>query len=61
MVLEHSKDPVSARWNPAQGSWDIGERIKYRWTDTKGNPTSDWYHELNDALGWIKAYDEARA
>lgn len=56
MILEHGKDPVSARW--INDAWDIGERIKYRWTDTKNNPTSEWFYELREALEWIIEHDK---
>jgi hypothetical protein len=58
MILEHSVDPVSAKWNTDH--WDIGEKIKYRWIDNKNKPTSEWFYELNDALEWIVHYDYTR-
>jgi len=57
MILEHGKDPVSARWDAQSNSWDIGERKKYRWKDNKNAPKSEWFHELTDALNWIITHD----
>jgi len=55
MILEHSKDPVSAKWNIDH--WDIGERIKYRWCDTKNKSSSEWFYDISDALNWIIQYE----
>jgi hypothetical protein len=55
MILEHSKDPVSAKWNGTQ--WDIGERIKYRWVDKDRTARSEWFYDIDEALTWIKEYD----
>jgi hypothetical protein len=51
MILEHGVDPVSAKWNIDH--WDIGEKIKYRWNDSKNNPTSEWFYDIQEALTWI--------
>lgn len=58
MILEHSKDPVSAKWNGDK--WDIGERIKYRWIDKDRTARSEWFYDINEALNWIKEYDESK-
>lgn len=55
MILEHSKDPVSAKWNGT--AWDIGERIKYRWLSPKNKPTSEWFYDISEALTWIIQYE----
>jgi hypothetical protein len=60
MILQHGKDPVSARWIQEEERWDIGERIKYRWVDNKNQPKSDWHYDLTDALQWIIKYDEGQ-
>jgi hypothetical protein len=59
MILEHSKDPVSAKW--IDNRWDIGEKVKYRWNDSDNKPTSQWFYDISDALEWIIAYDTERA
>lgn len=58
MILEHSKDPVSAKWN--NDHWDIGERVKYRWVDKDRTARSEWFYDISDALTWIKEYDESK-
>jgi hypothetical protein len=49
MILEHSKDPVSAKWN--NDRWDIGEKVKYRWYSD--SLCSQWFYDISDALEWI--------
>jgi len=60
VILEHSKDPVSAKWNKESNRWDIGEKKKYRWCSNKNRPESDWFYDITDALNWIKEYDESK-
>lgn len=55
MILEHSKDPVSAKWTGDK--WNIGERVKYRWNDSKNTPSSQWFYDISDALEWIIKHD----
>ena len=57
MILEHSKDPVSAKWDNNNNRWDIGEKKKYRWCNANNKPESDWFYDITDALEWIKEYD----
>jgi hypothetical protein len=57
MILEHGKEPVSARWDKEVNSWNIGQHKIYRWLDSNNKPASDWFRELNDALDWIKEHD----
>jgi hypothetical protein len=59
MILEHSKDPVSAKWK--EDHWDIGEKIKYRWNDQFNKPQSEWFYEINLALEWIIAHDREKS
>ena len=61
MILEHSKDPVSAKWNSKINAWDIGEKIKYRWNDQFNKPVSEWFYEINLALEWIIAHDREKS
>jgi len=52
MLLEHGKEPVSAKWNKEKEKWDIGEKAQYRWLTTNGKtPLSVWM-DLNGALQW---------
>lgn len=61
MILEHEKDPVSAKWNAEQNNWNIGEKTKYRWVDNNtGEVKSDWFYEIQDALDWIIANDSIK-
>ena len=57
MILQHSKDPVSAKWDNINGKWDIGEKIKYRWNDSNNSPESEWFYDISDALEWIIKHD----
>jgi hypothetical protein len=58
MILEHSKDPVSASWNPDKNTWDIGEKTKYRWITNENEAKSDWFYDISSALDWIIEYDK---
>ena len=58
MILEHSKDPVSAKWDKDLNKWNVGERKKYRWCSTDNKPESDWFYDITDALQWIIKHDE---
>ena len=62
MILEHSEDPVSAKWSNELQKWDIGQKKKYRWVnhDKVAKPMSDWFYELSEALDWIIDYDKKR-
>jgi hypothetical protein len=62
MILEHAKDPVSARWDNDKNSWDVGEKTKYRWVTHDNVPVavSDWFYEIREALNWIIDYDKKR-
>ena len=55
MILEHGKDPVSAKW--VNDSWDIGEKTKFRWTTNDNEVKSEWFYDITDALQWITQYD----
>jgi hypothetical protein len=58
VILEHSNDPVSAKWNNTTNTWHIGENKKYRWCNTDNEPKSDWFYDMTDALNWIIEYDQ---
>lgn len=58
MILEHNQDPVSAKWNIDH--WDIGEKKKYRWNDSKNEPKSEWFYDIQDALNWIIEHDSKK-
>jgi hypothetical protein len=60
VILEHSKDPVSAKWNHTTNRWDIGEKKKFRWCSTKNKPESDWFYDITDALTWIINHNESK-
>jgi hypothetical protein len=55
MILEHGKDPVSAKWN--NDAWDIGEKTKFRWITNDNEVKSDWFYDISQALDWIIEYD----
>jgi len=55
LVQSHDR---TARWDKLNNCWDIGDRTKYHWTDSKNKKISDEYEDLNDALNFIKEYDE---
>ena len=57
MILEHSKDPVSAKYNSSTSSWEIQEKTKYRWLSPKNKPTSDYFYDISHALEWIIKHD----
>ena len=58
MQLSKQSNP-SAHWDHENNKWHIGESCNYQWTDMKNRPVSDWMN-LDDALIWIKQYDESR-
>jgi len=58
VILEHSNDPVSAKWDNTTNTWNVGERKKYRWCSTDNEPKSDWFYDITDALQWIIKHDE---
>jgi hypothetical protein len=60
VILEHSKDPVSAKWNHTTNRWDVGNKKKYRWNNHKNKPESDWFYDITDALTWIINHDESK-
>jgi len=57
MILEHSKDPVSAKYNSSTSSWEIQEKTKYRWLSSKNKPESPYYYDIDQALDWIIQHD----
>lgn len=50
MILEHGIDPVSAKWNEEKDTWDVGEKVKWRWNTMNNKPASDWFYDIKDAL-----------
>jgi hypothetical protein len=60
VILEHSNDPVSAKWNHTTNRWDVGNKKKFRWCSTKNKPESDWFYDITDALTWIINHDESK-
>ena len=60
MILEHSNDPVSAKWDKDLNKWNVGERKKYRWCSINNKPESDWFYDITDALNWIIQYETNR-
>jgi len=60
VILEHSQDPVSAKWDKDLNKWNIGEKKKYRWCNTKNKPESDWFYDITEALQWIIQYETNR-
>ena len=61
MILEHGIDPVSAKWNEEKDTWDVGEKVKWRWNTMNNKPASDWFYDIKDALNWIIEHDEKLA
>ena len=57
MILEQSKDPVSAKYNSSTSSWEIQEKTRYRWLSLKNKLESPHFYDITDALNWIIAYD----
>ena len=57
MILEHGKDPVSAKWNNEANTWNVGEKTKYRWITNDNEVKSEWFYDISDALEWIIRYD----
>jgi hypothetical protein len=60
VILEHSQDPVSAKWDKDLNKWNVGNKKKYRWCNTKNKPESDWFYNITDALQWIIQYETNR-
>ena len=50
MVLEKEYDRI-ARWGT--DSWIIEDRARYRWTDIKNRPITDWFSKFEDALNYL--------
>jgi len=61
MILEHGKDPVSARWDNEANTWSVGEKKKFRWTTNDNEVKSEWFYDISDALQWIIQYDTEAA
>jgi hypothetical protein len=60
VILEHSQDPVSAKWDKDLDKWNVGNKKKYRWCNNKNKPESDWFYDITDALQWIIQYETNR-
>jgi hypothetical protein len=60
MILEHGKDPVSAKWNNEANKWSIGEKTKFRWTTNDNEVKTEWFYDISDALQWIIEYETNR-
>ena len=58
MILEHSQDPVSAKWDKDLDKWNVGNKKKYRWCNAKNKPESNWFYDITDALTWIIEHDQ---
>jgi hypothetical protein len=58
MILKKQSNP-SAKWIAETSRWWIGESHEYQWIDSKNKPVSPWM-DLNNALKWIKEYDESK-
>jgi predicted component of type VI protein secretion system len=57
MILKRNSGQ-SARWDHKNNQWWIGESQEYQWCTTdKEKPVSPWLL-FDDALIWIKDYDE---
>ena len=50
MVLQKEQDRI-ARWGT--DSWIIETRARYRWTDIKNRPITDWFAKFDDALNYL--------
>jgi hypothetical protein len=57
MILEHSRDPVSAKYNSSTSSWETQQKKRYRWLSIKKQPKSPYFYDIQQALEWIIAYD----
>ena len=60
MILEHGLDDLTARWNTETNAWDIGQKTRYRWCNSKNAPESGWFKDISEALEWIVEHDIAR-
>jgi len=58
VILEHSQDPVSAKWDKDLDKWNVGNKKKYRWCNAKNKPESNWFYDITDALTWIIEHDQ---
>ena len=47
MVLQKEHDRT-ARWGTDK--WIVEDRARYRWTDIKNRPITDWFDCFDDAL-----------
>jgi hypothetical protein len=50
MVLQKQHDKI-ARWGT--DGWIIETRARYRWTDIKNRPITDWFCTFEDALSYL--------
>ena len=57
MILR-KQNAQTARWDKVNNKWIVGTK-QYQWTDMKNKPVSPWT-DLDNALQWIKEYDENR-
>jgi hypothetical protein len=50
MVLQKEHD-IIARWG--MDHWIIEDRARYRWTDIKNRPITDWFDCFDNALYFL--------
>jgi len=50
MVLQKEQVRI-ARWDT--DSWIIENRARYRWTNIKNRPITDWFTDFEDALNYL--------
>jgi len=50
MVLEKTHSRI-ARWGT--DNWIVEDRARYRWTDVKNRPITDWFDCFDDALNYL--------